>query len=76
MLVLLSLAYCTGNLDPTLIKRADKQLFGAARRTSWLPAPHSRHMIKEIVLVFSDQQIATGLGILIAGFVQQATSDL
>lgn len=54
-------------MPKTLIRRADRKLFSInSRHTNniW------RDILEEIILIFSDQQLVTGLGILISGFVQ------
>jgi hypothetical protein len=73
VLGLLLFAYWRGYLSENLIMRADKKLYGGNSRRSCSPW---KGTIEEIVLAFSDQQLLTGLGILIAGFFQAWAHDL
>lgn len=60
-------AYWFGALPEGTVRRLDRKLFFARREQTdgrW------RRMTVELVLLFSDQQLLTGLAILIAGYTQ------
>lgn len=73
LLVLLLWSYWYGMLPRTLVRRVDSSIFSANSRnvqSRW------RIIIEETILVICDQQLITGLGILIAGFIQAFLYDL
>ncbi|KAK7978499.1 hypothetical protein PG988_005989 [Apiospora saccharicola] len=73
VLAMLIGAYWFAVLPKDLVRRADRHLFLARRPESderW------RRAFEEIILVFSDQQLLTGLGVLIAGYVQVMNASL
>lgn len=73
VLFLLLGSYCFGIIPRTLIKRTDRKIFSAnSRRASsfW------KDTAEEIILAFSDQQLITGFGILVAGFAQAFSKGL
>ncbi|KAK8093590.1 hypothetical protein PG997_000275 [Apiospora hydei] len=73
VLALILGAYCFGALPEGLVRRPDRQLFFARR-----PGPNERwqRIFEEVVLIFSDQQLLTGIGVLVAGYVQVVNADL
>lgn len=71
--ICLSLAYCAGLLPPSLIRPTDRYIFRAHSRRS---RSQWRVTIERVALVFSDQQLITGLAILIAGFYEAFSRDL
>ncbi|KAK7920161.1 hypothetical protein PG985_008183 [Apiospora marii] len=73
VLAMLMGAYWFAVLPKGLVRRADRQLFLARRPESderW------RRAFDEVVLMFSDQQLLTGLGVLVAGYVQVMNASL
>ncbi|KAK8129272.1 hypothetical protein PG999_001652 [Apiospora kogelbergensis] len=73
VLAMLLVAYWLAVLPKDLVRRVDRQLF-FVRRTE--PDERWRRIFEEIVLMFSDQQLLTGLGVLIAGYIQVLNASL
>lgn len=72
-LALVLWAYWYGTLPVYAVKRIDRQFFFAREKR---PNHRGRRVFEEAMLVFSDQQLLTGFGILIAGYILAFTSDL
>lgn len=70
---LLLWCYWYGILPQTLIRRADSRIFFANSRNT---ESNWRDIIEETIQVISDQQLLTGLGVLIAGYMQVVLYDL
>jgi len=72
--VLLALtAYIGGFLPIHFLRRVDRRIFGANSRhedTRW------RTVIEGLMMSLSDQQLVTGLAILVAGYCEMMNSDL
>ncbi|WQF80805.1 hypothetical protein CDEST_05819 [Colletotrichum destructivum] len=66
-------AYWYGVLPQYVVRRSDRRLFLARQKQ---PYHRGRRMLEEVLLIFSDQQLLTGLGILIAGYTQMGYFDL
>ncbi|KAK8086131.1 hypothetical protein PG994_001105 [Apiospora phragmitis] len=73
VLAMLLGAYWFAVLPKGLVRRVDRQLFFARCAE---PDERWRRIFEEIVLMFSDQQLLTGLGVLIAGYVQVVNASL
>ncbi|KAK8029023.1 hypothetical protein PG991_006079 [Apiospora marii] len=72
-LALILWAYWYGALPVYALKRIDRQFFFAREKG----ANHrGRRVFEEAVLIFSDQQLLTGFGILTGGYILAFTSDL
>lgn len=73
LLLLLLWSYWYGLLPKTLVRRMDSRIFSANSRnvqSIW------KKITEETILAICDQQLITGLGVLIAGFVQAFFYDL
>lgn len=69
----LAVAYFVGLLPPEHIRLADRICFHATSkrcRDKW------KDTLDKVILTFSDQQLITGLSIMIAGYVESVYSDL
>ncbi|TQN63982.1 hypothetical protein CSHISOI_11440 [Colletotrichum shisoi] len=66
-------AYWYGVLPQYVVRRSDRRLFLARQKR---PYHRGRQILEEVLLIFSDQQLLTGLGILIAGYIQMGYFDL
>ena len=66
------ISYLLGRLPDGMLNNADKLFFG---RTQTLPSHRCKSLRKGIV-VFSDQQILTGIAILAAGFATVSTLNI
>ncbi|KAK1984975.1 hypothetical protein LZ30DRAFT_686485 [Colletotrichum cereale] len=64
-------AYWYGVLPQDTVRRVDRHLFFARQKQL---DHRGRRILEEVILIFSDQQLITGIGILIGGYVQ-ATRD-
>ncbi|KAK1464108.1 hypothetical protein CMEL01_12869 [Colletotrichum melonis] len=73
VLALIIWAYWYGTLPEGLVRKVDRRLFFA--RKQQLNDKWTR-MLVELVLTFSDQQLLTGLAILVAGYVQALGANL
>jgi hypothetical protein len=60
-------AYLFGLVEPELLSPADVRLMRIRSRIDIRPRLH--HLLQHAILVFSDQQIVTGIAIMAAGFV-------
>lgn len=72
-MLLLLLAYWGGLLPPQLLRNADRQLFSGNSRNSfsgWKGA------VYHVTLILSDQQLVTGLAVLIAGYYSLVVNNL
>ncbi|KAK8079490.1 hypothetical protein PG997_007308 [Apiospora hydei] len=66
-------AYWYGVLPGYVLQRSDRKLFFARQKE---PDHRGRRILEEIVLIFSDQQLLTGVGILLTGYILAFNSDL
>ncbi len=73
VLLLVLCAYWCQFLPGHMVGPADRLLFGSGSRRS---GSRGRRVVDETALVIVDQQLITGLAILIAGYIQAVTSDL
>jgi hypothetical protein len=73
VVILALTAYIGGFLPGHFLRRVDRQIFRANSRNEnsrW------REIIESVVLSLSDQQLVTGLAILIAGYYEMLNNDL
>lgn len=71
--IFLAGAYCSGYLPQEHIKRVDVALFRAHSKRcneKW------KKTLDKVMLAFSDQQLVTGLAIILAGFLEALNNDL
>lgn len=73
VLALILWAYWLGALPEGTVRRLDRRLFFARKDQ---PDNRWRGIFVELVLVFSDQQLLTGLAILVAGYTQVRGQNL
>ncbi|KAK8051162.1 hypothetical protein PG993_002547 [Apiospora rasikravindrae] len=66
-------AYWYGVLPGYVLQPIDRKLFFARQEK---PDHRGRRILEEVVLIFSDQQLLTGVGILLAGYILAFNSDL
>lgn len=71
--IFLIIAYWTGLLPQSLLRPIDKIMFKANSRrchSEW------KETLDHVTLLFSDQQLLTGIGILLAGYYEVFANDL
>ncbi|KAK8059480.1 hypothetical protein PG996_009410 [Apiospora saccharicola] len=73
VLALILRAYWYGVLPAYALQRIDRHFFFSRQKE----ANHrGRRVLEEVILIFSDQQLLTGLGVLITGYILTFNSDL
>lgn len=71
--IFLAIAYASGRMSHDYIRQMDRVCFRANSNKS---GDDWKKLMDKVILVFSDQQLITGLAILIAAFFGLATNDL
>lgn len=67
-------AYISGMVEPELLASVDSRIMRIRSRVEKHPRIH--RVLRQTVLAFSDQQIVTGIAIMIAGFVGLHKGDI